>query len=148
MPVTLVGDTQEEVSDAQRQLARVGIDRPAAQALGGVDAYGAGLDRGSYRVADLEQLAKAMADDEPLHVLDVRRNDERSGGGIAGSIHVPIHELERRMDEVPTDAPVWIHCASGYRASIAASLVARAGRTPVLVDDSDQRLGELGFELV
>jgi hydroxyacylglutathione hydrolase len=148
MSVTLVGDTQEEVSDAQRQLARVGIDRPAAQALGGVDAYGEGLDRGSYRVADLEQLAKAMADDEPLHVLDVRRNDERSGGGIAGSIHVPIHELERRMDEVPTDVPVWIHCASGYRASIAASLVARAGRTPVLVDDSDQRLGELGFELV
>jgi hydroxyacylglutathione hydrolase len=148
MPVTLVGDTQEEVSDAQRQLARVGIDRPAAQALGGVDAFGSGLDRGSYRVADLEQLAKAMADDEPLHVLDVRRNDERSGGGIAGSVHVPIHELERRMDEVPTDAPVWIHCASGYRASIAASLVARAGRTPVLVDDSDQRLGELGFELV
>jgi hydroxyacylglutathione hydrolase len=148
VPVTLVGDTQEEVSEAQRQMVRVGIDRPAAQALGGVGSYGAGIDRGSYRVDTLDTLAKKMADEEHLHVLDVRRHDERSSGGIVGSIHVPIHELERRMDEVPTDAEVWVHCASGYRASIAASLLARAGRTPVLLDDSDTRLSELGFELV
>jgi hydroxyacylglutathione hydrolase len=148
VPVTLVGDTQEEVSEAQRQMVRVGIDRPAAQALGGVGSYGAGIDRGSYRVDTLDTLAKKMADEEHLHVLDVRRHDERSTGGIVGSIHIPIHELERRMDEVPTDAEVWVHCASGYRASIAASLLARAGRTPVLLDDSDTRLSELGFELV
>ncbi len=148
VPVTLIGDTQEEVSEAQRQLVRVGIDRPASQALGGVDTYGQGLDRGSYRIADLEALAKTMADGHAPHVLDVRRRDERVTGGIAGSIHIPIHDLERRMDEVPADVEVWIHCASGYRASIAASLVARAGRTPVLVDDSDTRLTELGFELV
>ncbi len=146
-PVTLVGDTQEEVSEAQRQLVRVGIDRPAAQATGGIDRYGQGVDRGSYRVTDLEELAKRMADDEPLLALDVRRDDERSRGGIAGSLHVPIHELERRMDEIPTDREVWVHCASGYRASIAASLLARGGRRPVLVDDSDERLVELGFEM-
>ena len=147
LSVTLVGDTQEEVSDAQRQMARVGIDRPAAQALGGVDSYGESIDRGSYRIDTLDTLAKRMADEEDLHVLDVRRNDERSTGGIKGSIHIPIHELERRMDEVPTDGEVWVHCASGYRASIATSLLARAGRTPVLLDDSDTRLEELGFEL-
>jgi len=147
-PVTLIGDTQEEVSEAQRQMVRVGIDRPAAQALGGVDTYGRGLDRGSYRMDTLDNLAKKMADEEHLHVLDVRRHDERSTGGIKDSIHIPIHELERRMDEVPTDGEVWVHCASGYRASIATSLLARAGRTPVLLDDSDTRLSELGFELV
>ena len=147
MPVTLIGDTQEEVAEAQRQMVRVGIDRPAAQALGGVDTYGQGIDRGSYRMDTLDTLAKRMADEEHLHVLDVRRNDERSTGGIKGSIHIPIHELERRMDEVPTDGEVWVHCASGYRASIASSLLARAGRTPVLLDDSDTRLEELGFEL-
>jgi rhodanese-related sulfurtransferase len=36
---------------------------------------------------------------------------------------------------VPADRPVWVHCAAGYRASIAASLLARAGREVVLVDD-------------
>jgi hydroxyacylglutathione hydrolase len=146
-PVTLVGDTQDEVAEAQRQLVRVGIDRPAAQALGGPEAFGEGLDRGSYRIVDFEALAKHLADGDDVHVLDVRRNDERLAGGIAGSIHVPIHELERRMDEVPTEGEVWVHCASGYRASIAASLLARGGRTPVLVDDSDDRLTDLGFQL-
>jgi hydroxyacylglutathione hydrolase len=147
VPVTLVGDTQEEVSEAQRQLARVGIDRPASQGTGGIEAYGEGLGRGAYAVADLEALAKQRADEPRTHVLDVRRNDERAEGGIVGSMHVPIHELEQRMDEIPADGEIWVHCASGYRASIAASLLARAGRTPVLIDDSDQRLAELGFEL-
>ena len=144
--VTLVGDTADEVAEAQRQLVRVGIDRPAAQALGGPGAFGAGLDRGTYRVVDFEALAKATTDGG-VHILDVRRNDERRAGGIVGSLHVPIHELERRMDEVPTDGEVWVHCASGYRASIAASLLARGGRTPVLVDDGDDRITELGFEV-
>jgi len=147
MNVTLIGDTQEEVAEAQRQMVRVGIDRPAAQAIDGIASWGEGLDRGSYRMDTLDSLAKRMADDEHLYVLDVRRHDERSNGGIKDSIHIPIHELERRMDEVPTDAEVWVHCASGYRASIATSLLARGGRTPVLVDDSDTRLAELGFEL-
>ena len=147
VPVTLVGDTQEEVSEAQRQMVRVGIERPAAQALDGVERFGAGLDRGSYRIADLEALAKHRADGDDVTVLDVRRHDERATGGITGSIHVPIHELEQRMHEVPSDREVWVHCASGYRAAIAASLLARSGRTPVLVDDFDHRLEELGFEL-
>ncbi|MEX2328970.1 MAG: rhodanese-like domain-containing protein, partial [Nitriliruptoraceae bacterium] len=147
VPVTLVGDTQDEVAEAQRQLVRVGIDRPAAQGVGGIDTWGAGRDRSTYRISDLDGLSARLADGDAPHVLDVRRNDERGRGGIAGSRHVPIHELERRMDEVPSDGEVWVYCASGYRASIAASLLTRAGRTPVLIDDTDQRIFDLGFEL-
>ena len=95
----------------------------------------------------MRDLLKAINADEELHVLDVRRNDERTDGGIAGSLHIPIHELPRRVNEVPTDKPVWVHCASGYRASVAASLLHRAGRTPVLVDDFSSQLTELDFEL-
>lgn len=146
VPITLVGDTQEEVSEAQRQMVRVGIDRPAAQALGGIDAFGEGLDRSSYRIATLEDLAKVIGTDD-VHVLDVRRHDERATGAIAGSQHIPIHELSRRATEVPADKEIWVHCASGYRASIATSLLTRAGRTPVLIDDFDTRLAELGFEI-
>ena len=147
VPITLIGDTQEEVAEAQRQMVRVGIDRPAAQALGGIDAYGEGLERGSYPIVDLEAVAKRMAAGEDLHVLDVRRHDERTDVAIAGSQHVPLHELLRRMDEVPTDREVWVHCASGYRASLAASLLARAGRRPVMIDDESARIKELGIEL-
>jgi hydroxyacylglutathione hydrolase len=146
-PVTLVGDSPEEVEEAQRQMVRVGIDRPTAQAVGGVDEFGSGLDRGSYPVVDMEALAKRVAEsDEPVHVLDVRRNDERGTVAVAGSQHIPIHELPQRVEEVPADREVWVHCASGYRAAIATSLLARAGRRPVLVDDFADRIGELGLE--
>jgi hydroxyacylglutathione hydrolase len=57
---------------------------------------------------------------------------------ITGSHHVPLHELTRRALEVPADRDVWVHCAGGYRASIAASLLVRAGRRPVLIDDDEQ----------
>ena len=146
-PVTLVGDTAEEVEEAQRQMVRVGIERPAGQAVGGVDAFGEGLDRGAYEVTDLEVLAKRLADGDDLHVLDVRRHDERRDLAILGSQHIPIHELAQRVDEVPTDREVWVHCASGYRAAIAASLLARAGRRPVLVDDVADRIEELGISV-
>jgi hydroxyacylglutathione hydrolase len=146
-PVTLVGDSPEEVEEAQRQMVRVGIDRPTAQAVGGVDEFGSGLDRGSYPVVDMEALAKRVAEsDEPVHVLDVRRNDERGTVAVPGSQHIPIHELPQRVEEVPADREVWVHCASGYRAAIATSLLARAGRRPVLVDDVADRIGELGLE--
>jgi hydroxyacylglutathione hydrolase len=147
-PVTLVGDTQDEVGEAQRQLVRVGIDRPAAQATGGVDAYGVGLDRGSYRTADFEALAKRLADGGGVHVLDVRRDGERATGGLAGSTHIPLHELVARVDELPDDDEIWVHCQSGYRAGIAASIVARAGRTPVLVDDDADRMEQLAMDVV
>jgi hydroxyacylglutathione hydrolase len=144
-PVTLIGDTAEEVADAQRDLARVGIDRPAAKADGGIDTFAGDLPRGAYRVVDFPTLVSTRADGDP-YVLDVRRHDERRTGHIPRSQHIPLHELERRVDEVPDDREVWVHCASGYRASIAASLLARGGRRPVLIDDDADRIGDLGLD--
>ena len=68
-------------------------------------------------------------------MLDVRRRDEWDAGHLDGALHIPLDELEDRMDEVPTDGAVWVHCASGFRASIAASLVDRAGRHVVAIHD-------------
>ncbi|MCW2650884.1 MAG: hypothetical protein JWR32_1860, partial [Mycobacterium sp.] len=50
-------------------------------------------------------------------------------------LNIPLHELISRADEVP-DGQIWVHCASGYRASIAASIIERPGRKIVLVDDN------------
>ena len=161
-PVTLIGDTAEEVAEAQRQLARVGIDRPSAAATGGIAQWGEGLGRGSFRISDYSELAElrsAASDgasngasngngssDSGPFVLDVRRHDERRNRAITGSQHVPLHELTRRALEVPADREVWVHCAGGYRASIAASLLVRAGRTPVLIDDDEQAITTLGLD--
>ena len=132
-PITLVGDTADEVAVAQRQMARIGIDRPAGAAHGGVDTWSAGGDIRSYRCATFADLAAAV-EGAPVTVLDVRRDDEWAGGSIDGAVHIPLHELESRLDAVPA-GEVWVHCATGYRASIAASLLDRAGHPVVAIDD-------------
>lgn len=141
MPVTLVGDTADEIARAQRQLVRIGIDRPAAAASGGVDAFADG-DRGSYPIVDFSELVRARDEGAAPVVLDVRRDDEWVQGRVDGALHVPLHRLDREMTRVP-DGEVWVHCESGYRASIAASLLARAGRRPVLIDDDYDRAVDL-----
>jgi hydroxyacylglutathione hydrolase len=60
-------------------------------------------------------------------VLDVRNAGEREGGYVPGSIHLPLAELARRAVELPADRPVVVYCAGGWRSSVAASLLRRAG---------------------
>jgi hydroxyacylglutathione hydrolase len=132
-PVTLVGDTRGEVAEAQRQMARIGIDRPAGGADGGIDTWAAGGDVRSYRTATFDDLADARGNPD-LVVLDVRRDDEWAEGAIDGALHIPLHDLQARLPEIP-DGQVWVHCASGYRASLAASLLDRVGRAVIAIDD-------------
>ena len=80
-------------------------------------------------------------------VLDVRRADEHAKARIDGAVNVPIHELPRRLDEVPA-GEVWVHCAGGYRASVAASFLSAAGRHPVAVDDTFDHAEHVGLHLV
>ncbi len=132
-PVTLVGDTAQEVTVAQRDLARIGIDRPTGAASGGLHEWAAGGQLRSYRRATFAELAEVVNRAEVV-LLDVRRDDEWSTGHLRTAVHVPLDQLDDRLSEIP-DGQVWVHCASGYRASIAASLLDRAGRRVVLIDD-------------
>ncbi|MGH9273731.1 MAG: MBL fold metallo-hydrolase, partial [Acidimicrobiales bacterium] len=140
-PVTLLGDTADDVAEAQRQLVRIGIDRPAGAATGGLDTWAAGGDLRSYRSATFAELADEEEGSDVV-VLDVRRGDEWEAGHLEGALHVPLDELDDRIDEVPDDRPVWVHCASGFRASIAASLVDRAGRHVVVIHDEWDRAAD------
>lgn len=141
-PLTLIGETADQVEDAQRQLVRIGIDRPDGAALGSPADLSTDDDLNSYPAVTFEDLAGA--DRNRLTVLDVRGEDERADGGIDGSVHIPLYSLLNRLDEVP-EGPIWVHCASGYRASIAASLLARAGHDVTLVDDEYAEAEELGL---
>ena len=80
-------------------------------------------------------------------VVDVRRRDEWEQGHIEGAHHVAIHELLDHLHHVP-DGQLWVHCASGARASIAASLLARAGHDVVLIDDAFDQAAEAGLQVV
>ncbi|MFI1198587.1 rhodanese-like domain-containing protein [Streptomyces sp. NPDC020883] len=146
-PVTLLAGTPEQIADAQRELVRVGIDRPAAAATG--DPAGwvrEGEHLAAFPRARFADLAEARARGEQTVVLDVRRDAERAGGFVDGSVHIPIHELPGRIGEVP-DGVVWVHCAGGMRAAIAASLLDAAGRDVVAVDDGFDAAGAAGLTL-
>ena len=136
IPVTLLAGSAEEVAAAQRDLVRIGLDRPAAMATGGPARWTGGRPPASFPRMTFADLAAVRRSGQDPYVLDVRSNGERAGGGVAGSAHIPLHELPGRVEEVPRDRTAWVHCAAGYRASIAAALLARAGRDVVLIDDA------------
>ncbi|GHE18535.1 MBL fold metallo-hydrolase [Nocardioides flavus (ex Wang et al. 2016)] len=144
-PITLLGETPEDVAEAQRELVRIGIDRPAAQATGGPADWSDGELR-SFATATFADLAQVRHHREVV-VLDVRRADEHDDARIDGAVNVPLHELWDRMDDVPS-GEVWVHCAGGYRASVAASMLDAAGRTLVAIDDSFDNAEQVGLHLV
>ncbi|MBF4160925.1 MBL fold metallo-hydrolase [Nocardioides acrostichi] len=144
-PLTLLAESADDVAAAQRQLVRIGIDRPDGQAVGDIGDLAGSDGLASYPRVDFKELQRHFeGEHEGSVVLDVRRDDERAAGGVRGSAHVPMHGLLDRLDEVP-EGRLWVHCAAGFRASIAASLLARAGRDVVLVDDAYDHAEELGL---
>ena len=80
-------------------------------------------------------------------MLDVRRADEYRKGHLAHAVNIPLDTLPGRTGEVP-DTDVWVHCASGFRASIAASILDRAGRTVTLIDDDFDNAGNSAIDIV
>ena len=142
-PITLIGDDVSEIAAMQRELVRIGIDRPVAHAVGSPsDLTSPGTPTTSYpRVTHIE-MAAALKDNGQLRMLDLRRNSEFDDGYVRGAKHVPLHELRRRVDEIKgwaaDDAgsgPVWVYCGSGFRASIGASLLEAADVEVIHVDD-------------
>ena len=129
-----MGETAHEVAEAQREMVRIGIERPAAMATGKPEDWAAGEPLETFPVVGYADIAEARGQGEDPHVIDLRRDDERRAGHIVGTQHVPLHELLSRVDEVPTDRQIWLHCAAGYRASVGASILKAAGRDVVLVD--------------
>lgn len=129
--LTLMGRTSEQLALAQRELSRIGIDRPPV-AVGAPRDWTDGA-LGSFPRATFADLAQAQCHRD-VAVLDVRRAPEWEAGHLPGSTNIAIHELMDRLDEVPS-GEVWVHCASGYRASVAASILAAAEVSVVAVDD-------------
>jgi hydroxyacylglutathione hydrolase len=75
-----------------------------------------------------QDLADLLArEPELISVLDVREMTEREGGMIEDSQSIPLGKLKSRINELDPHKLVVVHCKGGYRSSIAASLLRRAG---------------------
>jgi hydroxyacylglutathione hydrolase len=144
-PLTLLGETAADVAQAQRELVRIGIDRPAAHSTGGPEQWSTSPPV-SFPTATFADLAQVRHHRDVV-VLDVRRAEEHQATRIVGAVNIPVHELPRRIAEVPS-GELWVHCAAGYRASIAASFLHAAGRQLVAVDDQFENAAKTGLTLL
>jgi glyoxylase-like metal-dependent hydrolase (beta-lactamase superfamily II)/rhodanese-related sulfurtransferase len=158
-PVTLLAETPDAVTEFQRDLVRIGIDRPAAHAVGTPSDWATSGDGlATFERVDFTGLKAALDDDPERIVVDARRRTEWQDGHVAGARHVPLHDLLSRTDEIAAwsraadhagcDARVWVSCGSGFRAAVAASLLERAGIPVVHVDDDWDNAASAGLPIV
>lgn len=130
-PIVVVADPGSE-EEAVMRLGRIGFDNVAGYLRDGMAALDARPEL-VHRIPRITAAALAVElnGNESPYVLDVRAPSEWQAGHISGSHNVPLPHLRQQIEEVPTNRPVVVHCEGGYRSSIAASLLAAAGRTNV-----------------
>jgi uncharacterized NAD(P)/FAD-binding protein YdhS/glyoxylase-like metal-dependent hydrolase (beta-lactamase superfamily II)/rhodanese-related sulfurtransferase len=138
-PVTLVAQTWAQAERAAEALARIGIGEVSGVLHDPTHA------QVSYRVADFADLAAAAQRGEPLHVIDARDRAEWDADHLSAAELMPFYCVEAGVSLLPHDVDQWVHCARGYRAAIAASLLERGGRRPVLIDDTFDHAVALGL---
>jgi len=132
-PIVLVlpDPEDESLAEAVTQLIRIGWSRVLGYLAAGVEAWSAYRgELAAFDVASVDDLCAAARRGEEPVVLDVRQELEWGWGGMPGSHQIFLGDLPARLGELPRGEPVWVICSNGHRASIAASLLERAGITP------------------
>jgi glyoxylase-like metal-dependent hydrolase (beta-lactamase superfamily II)/rhodanese-related sulfurtransferase len=129
-PIVVIADPGRE-QEAVMRLGRIGFDQVVGYLEDGLHSVRSRPDltmsteRLSAQVA-ADRVAAAAGDRAPV-MVDVRAPGERQQKRIAGSIGIPLSQLGARLSELPSNRPLLVYCAGGYRSSIAASLLQRHG---------------------
>jgi len=130
-PIVIIANPGRETESAVR-LGRIGFDNVAGYLKGGMESFSSRdeLTRKSERYS-AAFAAEMLASQEAPQFLDVRAPREREQKMIEGSVNIPLNRLPERVGELDKNRPVLVHCAGGYRSSIAASLLEQAGFSDV-----------------
>jgi rhodanese-related sulfurtransferase len=142
-PLILVAEDPERLEESRMRLARVGMEKVVGFLEGGVLAWErAGLPlRQTPQVSVLDLREQLRSRGHEWKVLDVRNPGEWRAGHLENVAHAPLDRLSLLAPQAARDAalaaldsraPLAVHCKSGYRSSIAASLLERAGFTQVM----------------
>ncbi len=131
-PLVLVAEDLEGVDEAVIRLARVGIENVAGYLQGGMYAWDqAGLPVATIAQMPADELSHQLAEKPTLQLLDVRRPAEFKMGHIEAAQSAELAHLAERANEFDRSQPVAVICQSGYRSSVAASLLANHGFSQV-----------------
>jgi hydroxyacylglutathione hydrolase len=131
-PIVIIAEPGREPEAALR-LGRIGFDHVKGYLNGGMQALAARPDL----VWPTERLSAPMIAEElaganPPLLLDIRNPREWATKHIDGSVNVPLNHLQERIGEIPRDRRIAVHCAGGYRSSIAASILHQYGITNLM----------------
>jgi hydroxyacylglutathione hydrolase len=131
-PIVIIAEPGRELEAALR-LGRIGFDHVRGYLRGGMQALAERPDlvRPTERVS-AQMVTDELAVAEPPLVLDIRNAREWATRHIAGSWNIPLNHLQERIAEVPRDRRIAVHCAGGYRSSIAASILHHYGVTNLI----------------
>ncbi len=126
--------------EAKNRLARIGLDRVVGylEDAHRVMAENPRITMGSFRLT-AQTLRERIGELHDIQLLDVRTAGEISSGTIEGSIHIPMGSITDRIDQLDPSRSTVVFCAGGYRSSIVASLLRKAG-----FDDVSDLVGGYG----
>jgi rhodanese-related sulfurtransferase len=128
--ILIIADSGREEESVKR-LARVGYDNVIGYLKGGFEAW-----KDSGRIIDAitrisaEKFAEIHSDEKVI--IDIRRPGEYNTEHIEGAMNIPLDFINESMAEFPKDKQFIMHCASGYRSIIAASILISRGYTDFL----------------
>ena len=130
-PLLLIGE-DAKIEEATRALIRVGLDDVRGWLRGGMAAWAsAGLPVQHTGQITPKALQQQLETPDRPQVLDVRTDAEWRDGHLPEALHIMGGYLRDKTSEVPRDRPLVVMCGSGYRSTIAASVLERAGFTHV-----------------
>jgi rhodanese-related sulfurtransferase len=132
LPIVIIAQPGRE-EEAATRLGRIGFHNIAGYLEGGIETVS---DRPELVVrterATAVTIAEDLASKTPPFVLDVRTHREWQNSRIDNGVNVPLNQLQARISELPREQRMVVHCAGGYRSSIAVSLLQRHGFTHVI----------------
>ena len=131
-PILIIAEPGRE-QEAALRLGRIGFDHVRGYLRGGMQALAERPDLvwPTERVT-AQMAAEELGSAEPPLVLDIRNPREWASKHIAASMNIPLNHLQERIAELPRDRRIAVHCAGGYRSSIAASILHHHGITNLI----------------
>jgi hydroxyacylglutathione hydrolase len=125
----VIADNADQIEEARIRLARVGIEELSGYLQDGLE----GWKQAGFPLASLPQISVHDLSARPdLHVVDVRRDGEWQAGHLENAQLWPLDRLRDSLPPLDKNAAIAVHCKSGYRSTVACSLLQRAGYTNVV----------------
>ena len=126
----LIAENNEEQEELIRKAAKIGYE-------GNIEAALISPENMEEKSAVLD-LADFKSNESNYTIIDIRNPSETQNGLIfKTAITIPLPELRERIAEIPTDKPILVHCAAGYRSAVGCSIIAAKIKNVPVYDLSD-----------